>query len=136
MLSIEHVDDMSDSFQLVGRRITLAGREVHAAGGPDATEPLGSPVCVYRGTVIPGDQEVGVELYYRGHGHGIFSYLSEYRFAVRSTTRVPMPRGAAVVHVTAAGIEQGGATTPLEDRPAVRYTHAMEATDVGAGCFP
>lgn len=137
ILSIEHRDEMSETFRLVRLRVTVDGGEVYVAGSDeDGAQTLPDATCVYRNAVSAGEHEVGVELLYRGRGHGVFSYLSGYRFAVRSTTRADVVQGSAVVHLVAAGVEEGGATAPLEDRPKVRFTTSLEETDTAAGCHP
>lgn len=132
-LSIEHRDEMSESFQLVYLRVTVGGLDVYERGSPEGTEPLPDRSCVYRAQVPRGETEVGVELGYRGHGAGVFSYLSGYTFAVRSTSRVEVPADAQTVHVVIAGVEEGGATAPLEERPKARFTVGVNEDD---GCPP
>jgi hypothetical protein len=71
-------------------------------------------------TVPAGEHEVSVRARYRGEGHGIFSYLKEYKFDVKSkhTFRAPPLKTIAI---TAVCFERGGPTTELSDRPAIRW---------------
>jgi hypothetical protein len=75
---------------------------------------------VYNGSIVPGEHTLTVNLEYRGHGYGIFSYLKGYRFKVRSSSSFSAPEGKAV-NVRVVAYEKGGPTAPLEERPAVRY---------------
>ena len=54
---------------------------------------------------------------------GIFSYLRDYKFKVKSSYNL-WPRKGLVLHVHA--YEKGGPTTPLEERPAVRFETSIE----------
>jgi hypothetical protein len=65
-------------------------------------------------------------LHYRGHGYGIFSYLRGYSFKTRSSRSFSVNEGKAM-KLEVVGYEKGGVTTPLEDRPDVRYI--MNVTD-------
>jgi hypothetical protein len=80
---------------------------------------------VYNGSIVPGEHTLTVNLEYRGHGYGVFSYLKGYRFKVRSNYTFAVPEGrVSTVHVV--GYEKGGPSTPLEERPAVRYIERVE----------
>ena len=57
---------------------------------------------------------------YRGHGYGVFKYLTKYKFTVRSSHTFTATEGKAT-RIEAVGFERGGVTTPLEDRPAIDF---------------
>ncbi len=71
-----------------------------------------------------------MNLEYRGHGYGIFSYLKGYRFRVRSSYTFSAPEGKAIT-IRVVGYEKGGPTAPLEERPAIRYMERVETTGRG-----
>ena len=73
-----------------------------------------------------------MNLEYRGHGYGIFSYLKGYRFKVRSSHTYTAAEGK-LIHLRVVAYEKGGPTTPLEDRPDVRYVERIEAVSMAAG---
>jgi hypothetical protein len=50
----------------------------------------------------------------------VFSYLRGYRFEVRSSHSFTAVDGKTV-NLDAVAYEKGGVTTPLEERPAIRY---------------
>jgi hypothetical protein len=70
--------------------------------------------------VLPGEHELQAILIYRGQGYGVFSYLKGYKFEVRSRHTFQVASGS-ITEVTVLGHEKGGITTPLEERPAVRW---------------
>ena len=69
---------------------------------------------------MPGDHTLSTVLHYRGHGYGIFSYLRGYSFKTRSSRTFTVNEGKAMV-LEVVGYEKGGVTTPLEERPDIRY---------------
>jgi len=138
LLTVQHESQMSQSFRLVALTVIVDGRVVlqQNVDGEDGDAEIEAPVCALREMVQAGSHEVRVELLYRGRGHGVFSYLSDYRFTVRSEHLVDVPPNAFGVHVKSIGEENGGATTPLEDRPSIRWVDAIEHEDPNAGCRP
>jgi len=69
---------------------------------------------------MPGEHTLSIILQYRGHGYGIFSYLKGYSFKTRSSRTFSVNEGKAI-KLQVVGYEKGGVTTPLEQRPGVRY---------------
>ncbi|MCX7808083.1 MAG: dihydrolipoamide acetyltransferase, partial [Deltaproteobacteria bacterium] len=98
----------------------------------DEEGPLGDQAEfeVYNGSIVPGDHNLTVNLEYRGHGYGIFSYLKGYRFRVRSSYTFNVPEGKSVT-LRVVAYEKGGPTAPLEERPAVRYLERIEGLGRG-----
>src|SRR5262249_28730422 len=98
------------------------------SGVPHAAEGAGlavrltprQEVPVFDIAVPPGPHVLQVLLRYQGNGYGVFSYLRGYKFDVRSIHSLDVAPGALTV-VTVMGHEKGGLTTPLEERPAVRW---------------
>jgi len=60
----------------------------------------------------------------RGHGYGVFSYLRGYQFEVKQTHSFSVTEGKEV-NLDVIAWEKGGVTTPLEQRPAVRYLEKL-----------
>ena len=56
----------------------------------------------------------------RGHGEGVFSYLRGYSFEVKSTHSFKVPAGKTL-RLNIVAWERGGATTPLDQRPTLRF---------------
>jgi hypothetical protein len=128
---------MSETFRLVWVRVSLDGAPVAEAGDPnrsETAETVTAPRCLHRAMVQAGTHEVGLELGFRGHGYGVFSYLSGYRFDARESSRVTIPDGSFGVAAVATAWEQSDA--PLENRPQVRWDVEVHRDTPTAGCDP
>lgn len=128
---IVHENKMSGSYKLVRVVYALDGAPIlnradEEGGLSDKTE-----FDVYNGAIVPGEHTLTVNLEYRGHGYGIFSYLKGYRFKVRSSYSFTAPEGKALF-MRVQAYEKGGPTAPLEERPAVRYVERIGAPVVPA----
>ncbi len=77
----------------------------------------------------PGDHTLQVVLKLRGHGYGVFSYLRGYKFNVPATHSFTVTEGKAI-KLEAVVWEKGDVTTPLEERPAIRWQQTV--ANVGA----
>ena len=128
---IIHENRMSSSYRLVKAVYALDGARLFSKA--DEEGPLGDQqeFEIYNGSIVPGEHNVTVNLEYRGHGYGIFSYLKGYRFRVRSSYTFSAPEGKRIT-IRVVGYEKGGPTAPLEERPAVRYVEHVEGTGRGA----
>ena len=122
---IIHENRMSQSYKLVRVAYALDGAPIFTKADEEGSLGEQKEFEVYNGSIVPGEHTMTVNLEYRGHGYGVFAYLKGYRFKVRSTYTFTVPEGrVATVHVV--GYEKGGPTTPLEERPAVRYVERVE----------
>jgi hypothetical protein len=120
---------MSDGFRLVGAAVFVDGVVVFEAN--DAALLASERVVMFDGGTRRA-HTIAALLRFRGHGHGVFSYLKGYRFDVRSSCRLRPASPATDVTVTS--YERGGETTPLEDRPAIRWT--IQHGDRSGSCQP
>ncbi|NOJ83127.1 dihydrolipoamide acetyltransferase [Myxococcus xanthus] len=119
---IIHKNEMGGSFQLESVAYALDGAPVYTQVDEEGHTDLGKRELfeVFNGRIVPGQHQLAVRLVYRGNGYGVFSYLEGYKFKVQSSyTFNAEPGKTSTVHVV--GYEQGGITTDLKDRPAVRY---------------
>ena len=66
-----------------------------------------------------GEHNIAVEAEYQGNGYGVFAYLKKYRFKAKLAYRLELP-DARPRRIRCVGYEQGGPTTPLEERPQIR----------------
>jgi hypothetical protein len=123
--AIVHENRMSQSYKLVRVVYALDGAPIFAKADEEGSLGDQKEFEIYNGSIVPGEHTITVNLEYRGHGYGVFAYLKGYRFKVRSTYTFAVPEGRiSTVHVV--GYEKGGPTTPLEERPAVRYIERVE----------
>jgi hypothetical protein len=118
--AIVHENRMSSSFKLVKAVYALDGAPIFNRADEDGELGEREQFDVYNGQIVPGEHTLTVNLEYRGHGYGIFSYLQGYRFRVRSSHNFTAPEGRGI-SIRVVAYEKGGPTAPLEERPAVRY---------------
>jgi hypothetical protein len=125
---------MSSAFRL--KRIVALYDGAPLATKTDEREQIGDQkeIPLYAELVQPGDHTLQILLEYQGNGYGIFSYLQGYKFEVRSSRSFTALEGKTLA-LRVIGYEQGGPTTPLEERPAIRYIEKLTAgvAQPGAG---
>jgi hypothetical protein len=116
---IAHNSEMGASFRLVKLIYTLDGTQVFAR-----TDETGESLYkskgfdVFAGPISPGNHTVSAVATYRGHGYGVFEYLSKYTFTARGNQAFLAGEGK-IAKVDCRGFEKGGPTTPLEKRAAI-----------------
>jgi hypothetical protein len=122
---VVHENKMGNSYRLVKVVYALDGAPI--LNKEDEEGGLGDQeqFDVYNGSIVPGEHTLTVQLEYRGHGYGIFSYLKGYRFKVTSSHTFTAAEGKATT-LRVVGYEKGGPTAPLEERPAVRYVERVD----------
>ncbi len=127
---IVHENQMSNSYRLVKAVYSLDGAPIFNKADEEGGLSERDEFDVFNGGIVPGEHTLTVNLEYRGHGYGIFSYLKGYRFKVRSNYSFTAPEGRqATIRVVA--YEKGGPTAPLEERPAIRYIERV--SEAGGG---
>lgn len=122
---IVHENRMSSSYRLVKAVYALDGSPIFNRADEEGSLAESDQFEVFNGSIVPGEHTLTVNLEYRGHGYGIFTYLKGYRFKVRSNYAFTAPEGR-LVNVRVVGYESGGPTAPLEERPAVRYVEEVQ----------
>ncbi len=118
--TLVHENRMSSSYKLVKAVYALDGAPIFNKADENGELGERETFDIYNGAIVPGEHTLTVNLEYRGHGYGIFSYLQGYRFKVRSNYSFTAPEGRGVT-IRVVGYEKGGPTAPLEERPAIRY---------------
>jgi hypothetical protein len=113
-------NDMSSAFRLIRALVVLDGAVQYNKA--DDTGALGeqTTIPILSGALPPGDHTLQVLLQFQGNGYGVFSYLKGYKFDVRSTHSFRAVEGKTI-SLQVIAYEKGGVTTPLEQRPQVRY---------------
>lgn len=116
---IAHANEMGSSFRLIKLVYTLDGTQVFVRTDETAEDLYKTKAFdVFAGPIAPGNHTLAVAATYRGHGYGVFEYLSKYTFTARGNSTFIAGEGK-LSKVDCRGFEKGGATTPLENRPAV-----------------
>jgi hypothetical protein len=117
---IKHRNEMGASFRLVKVVYALDGVQIFSKADDSGQLGEAQEFEIYKGAIQPGSHTLSVQLMYQGHGFGVFSYLKGYKFNVRSSHTFVAAEGRST-SVTVAGFEKGGATTNMEDKPAVDF---------------
>jgi hypothetical protein len=116
---IVHDNDMGSSFRLVKLIYTLDGTQIFARTD-DSGESLHKTKAfdIFTGPISPGNHQLAMTATYKGHGYGVFEYLSKFTFTARNTSSFTSTEGK-IARVECRGFEKGGASTPMEKRAAI-----------------
>ncbi len=116
---VSHANDMGSSFRLVKLVYTLDGTQIFARTDESAeTLHKTKAFDVFTGPISPGNHNLAMIATYKGHGYGVFEYLSKFTFTARNTAAFTTTEGK-ISKVECKGYEKGGAATPMEKRPAI-----------------
>jgi hypothetical protein len=116
---IAHADQMGSSFRLVKLVYTLDGTQVFARTDESANSLYKTKSFdVFAGPISPGNHTLQVDVSYRGHGYGVFEYLTKFTFHAKGSASFTTGEGK-ISKVECRGFEKGGAGTPMEKRPAI-----------------
>jgi hypothetical protein len=116
---ITHSDQMGASFRLVKLIYSLDGAQVFARSDEGAESMYKTRnFDVFSGPISPGNHNLQVVATYRGHGYGVFEYLTKFTFTARGNASFTTGEGK-ISKVECKGYEKGGAATPMEKRPAI-----------------
>ena len=119
--TLVHVNRMGSSFRLHRLVYALDGTQIFARSA-ETNQNLYKTKSfdVLTGPISPGSHTISVLAIYKGHGYGVFKYLTKYTFTVRSSHTFTAAEGKST-RIEAVGFEKGGPTTPLEKRPAIDF---------------
>jgi len=116
---ITHVNDASSMLTLEEALYFLDNQRIYYQMNQEGSLDKSKEFPIFEGSISPGNHILSVELVYRGNGK-VFTYLSGYVFRVKSTFNFFASKGFET-RVRSIGYEKGGLTTPLQDRPSVRF---------------
>ena len=116
---VSHANEMGSSFRLIKLIYSLDGTQVFVRTD-DTAETLYKQKSfdIFAGPIAPGNHNLAAVATYRGHGYGVFEYLSKYTFTATGAQAFVAAEGK-VAKVDCKGFEKGGPTTPMEKRAAV-----------------
>lgn len=117
---LTHRNQMGASFRLVRVVFRLDGAQIFARTDETGSLDERDELLIFDGNLPPGPHAVNVELTYKGHGFGVFSYLSGYTFESTDAYDFVVPERGAM-KVTSVGYEEGNLTTEMSDRPNVTW---------------
>jgi hypothetical protein len=122
--SIVFQNDMSGAFRVTRVLFVLDGAVQYNKQDDSGALAGQKQIPIFKGSIAPGDHTLQVLLRLRGHGYGVFSYLKGYQFEVKQSHSFSVGEGKQV-ELDVIAWEKGGVTTPLEQRPAVRYLERL-----------
>lgn len=119
--TITHLNKMGGSFRMSRLIYALDGQQIFSRIDEDTSKlnDLKS-VEIFSGPIAPGNHTISVLIEYHGNGYGVFAYLKGYKFTVRSSHTFTASEGKET-QINVEGLEKGGITTQLKDRPAVDF---------------
>lgn len=117
---ITFINDMSSAFRMTQALFVLDGAVQYNKQDETGVLAGQKEIPIFSGSIPPGDHTLQVLVKLRGHGYGVFSYLQGYRFEIRSSHSFTVTEGKTI-ELKAIAFEKGDVTTPIEQRPAVRY---------------
>ncbi len=123
---IKFTNDMSNAFRLVRALFVLDGAVQYNKQDDSGALAAQKEIPIFSGSIPPGDHTLQVLIQLQGHGYGVFSYLRGYHFEVKSSHSFTVTEGKTI-NLEAIAWEKGGVTTPLEQRPAVRYVEKIQS---------
>jgi hypothetical protein len=128
---LQFQNDMSNAFKLVRALFVLDGAVQYNKSDETGALADQKEIPIFSGSIPPGDHTVQILLQFQGNGYGVFSYLKGYHFEARSSHSFTAVEGKTI-SLQIIAYEKGGVTTPLEERPAVRFNEKITAGMVGA----
>jgi hypothetical protein len=121
-------NDVSSAFRLTGAVFVLDGVVQYNKQDDSESGLLASQkeIPIFSGAIPPGDHTLQVVVHLQGYGYGVFSYLRSYKFDVKGSHAFTITEGKTVALEVVAW-EKGDVTTPLEQRPGIRFTENVRA---------
>jgi hypothetical protein len=117
---ITHKNEMGSSFRLIKLVYAVDGAQIYAKADDSGALDEKREFEIFNGSIVPGNHTISVQMIFRGHGYGIFSYLKGYKFTVRSSHTFTAGEGRQT-GITVKAYEKGNLTTELKDRPAIKF---------------
>jgi hypothetical protein len=118
--SIVHENKMGNSYRLLKLQYALDGTTIFTRSDASGKLHDEKTFDVLTGPIAPGSHTLSVVAIYRGNGYGPIRYLNKYKFTVRSSHTFTASEGKGT-SIRAVAFERGGASTPLEKRPAIDF---------------
>ncbi|HEX5101733.1 MAG TPA: hypothetical protein VFV94_19610 [Polyangiaceae bacterium] len=120
-------NELTSAFHLTGATFVLDGSVQYNKQDDSGALAEQKTIPIFSGSIPPGDHTLQIVLKLRGHGYGVFSYLRGYKFNVPATHSFTVTEGKAI-KLDAIVWEKGDVTTPLEERPAIRWQQTVSSS--------
>ncbi len=117
---VKFKNEMGGSFRLVKAVVAMDGVQIFNKTDDSGRMAEMKEFDIYNGAIQPGSHTLSVQVAYQGHGFGVFSYLKGMRFTNTGSNTFAAGEGKATT-VTITGVEKGGVTTKMEDKPDLKF---------------
>jgi hypothetical protein len=126
-----HRNEMGSSFYLESVTYALDGAPIYTKVDVEGDLDKRDEFEVFNGRIVPGNHQLAVQMVFRGHGFGLFSYLQDYKFKTQSAYTIDAEPGK-VITLKVISYEKGGFTSELKDRPAIKYEQEIQKEEPAA----
>ena len=117
-------NEMTNAFRVVSVLFVLDGAVLKKEQDDTGELAAKKSIPVLNGPISPGDHTLQVVVVFQGHGYGVFSYLRAHKYTTKHTHSFTVAEGTAV-RIQTTAYEKGGVTTPIDQRPNVRFTETI-----------
>jgi len=128
-------NELSDAFRVTRALFVLDGAVQYNKTDQSGALSDQDEIPIFNGSILPGDHTIRILLNLQGNGYGVFSYLRGYHFEQRASHSFSAVEGKTI-QLQIVAFEKGSVTTPLEDRPAVRYVEKVVSGLADGGTAP
>ncbi len=122
--NIKYNNELSGAFRITRLLVVLDGAVQYNKADQTGAIAEAGEIPIFNGSIPPGDHTVQVLVNLQGSGYGVFSYMRGYRLEVRSNHSFTALEGKTMT-LQIVSFEKGGVTTPIEERPAVRFVEKV-----------
>jgi hypothetical protein len=119
-------NELSGAFRVTRVLVVLDGAVQYNKQDDTGALAAQDQIPIFTGSVPPGDHTLQVLVEARGYGYGVFSYLRGYHFKFNNTHSFTITEGKTI-QLDATAWEKGDVTTPLEQRPAIRFLDKVKS---------
>ncbi|MDA3863795.1 MAG: hypothetical protein PF689_08015 [Deltaproteobacteria bacterium] len=122
-LEIVHHNKMGGVFRMVRLRYFLDGKLIQSLSADNSKDKAllsRKKIKILTDHVSSGNKRVRVFITYKGNGYGIFQYVKNWKWEVHNTYTFAVEPGKMHL-LEVIGKEKGGMTTPLNDRPVIKF---------------
>ncbi|MDI3283110.1 hypothetical protein [Polyangium sp. 15x6] len=122
--NLKYTNELSGAFKITRLLVVLDGAVQYNKTDQTGAIAEAGEIPIFNGSIPPGDHTVQVLVNLQGNGYGVFSYMRGYRLEVRSNHSFTALEGKTMT-LQIVSFEKGGVTTPIEERPAVRFVEKV-----------
>lgn len=83
--TIWHVNELSSAYKVMSITYLLDGQSIYSRTDDDGALSASKEVKIWEGALPPGDHNITVSAVLQGNGFGVFSYVENYNFSMRSS---------------------------------------------------